>query len=260
MMGTSEMRGVNLRALRELFRICSERDDYDYTISVGFIEIYNEQIRDLLDSDPDKKPEVRQGPNGNFVDPLLEETVSSEAGVLEVINKGHTNRTVAATAMNSESSRSHSLILIRVEGVNKFTKAKSTGKLTLVDLAGSERQKKSEASGQRLTEAAAINKSLSALGNVIAALQAGQSHVPFRNSKLTHLLSDSLGGNAKVLMFLALSPSADNSEETLNSLQFGSRVRNVTLGTATANNDANKGKGKGKGGKGKGKKKLPPTK
>lgn len=127
---------------------------------------------------------------------------------------------VAATAMNAHSSRSHLLLQITVSGVNLVSKVKSKGKLTLVDLAGSERVSKSEAEGKRLTEAAAINKSLSSLGLVFSALATGQKHIPYRNSKLTHVLQDSLGGDSKTCMFINVSPAESNISETQSTLNF----------------------------------------
>jgi len=121
---------------------------------------------------------------------------------------------------------------VQVEGTNRLSGATSRGKLNLVDLAGSERVGKSGATGDRLKEAQAINQSLSSLGDVIASLVSKSSHVPYRNSKLTYLLQDSLGGNSKTLMFVNLSPAADNLGESLCSLNFASRVRNVDLGQA----------------------------
>jgi len=136
------------------------------------------------------------------------------------------------TNMNEHSSRSHSLLSVEVEGENLIAGIKYVGKLHLIDLAGSERLSKSLATGDRLEEAKAINKSLSALGNVIEALQKKSSHIPYRNSKLTYLLSDSLGGHAKTLMFINVSPNNTDAEETNCSLQFATRVRKVELGQA----------------------------
>jgi hypothetical protein len=137
-------------------------------------------------------------------------------------------RHVASTAMNAESSRSHLIFSILVEARNKQTGAASIGKLSLVDLAGSERQSKTHAEGDRLKEAKSINMSLSALGDVISKLAAGDKHVPYRNNKLTQLLQDGLGGNAKTLMFVNISPADYNAEETSTSLQYAQRVKLIT--------------------------------
>ena len=143
--------------------------------------------------------------------------------------------------MNAQSSRSHLMLQLTVTGLNKITGVESTGKLSLVDLAGSERVGKSEATGQRLVEAAAINKSLTNLGLIFAALGAGQKHVPYRNSKLTHILQDSLGGDAKACMFVNLSPAESNLSETRSTLNFGQGISKIELGPIKRN-----AKGKGK--------------
>ena len=130
--------------------------------------------------------------------------------------------------MNASSSRSHLVMTIRLNSTNKITDVETVGKLTLVDLAGSERQSKTGSSGDTLKEAQSINTSLSALGNVISAITAKKKHIPYRDSQLTQLLSDSLGGNAKTLMFVNVSPADYNVAETCSSLQFASRVRKVT--------------------------------
>eukprot|EP00438_Fugacium_kawagutii_P006519 Skav209112 [mRNA] locus=scaffold179:226225:239983:+ [translate_table: standard] len=121
---------------------------------------------------------------------------------------------VAATKMNADSSRSHLIFIVTIESTNKKSKQVSSGKLTLCDLAGSERLKKSEVTGEQMKEAQSINKSLTALGDVIEALTKGAKHVPYRNHRLTQLLSDSLGGNAKTLMFVNCSPASGNLDET----------------------------------------------
>jgi len=136
-------------------------------------------------------------------------------------------RHVTATAMNSESSRSHLIVSIMLDVKDVHTGGVITGKLTLVDLAGSERLKKSEAVGQGVEEAKAINKSLSALGNVVSAINAQSKHIPYRNDLLTQLMSDSLGGNAKVQMFVNLSPADYNASESEMSLTYATRIKAV---------------------------------
>merc|ERR1712048_632045 len=133
---------------------------------------------------------------------------------------GIERRHVTSTAMNAESSRSHLILIITIESTNRKSKEVATGKLTLCDLAGSERLKKSEVAGDAMKEAQSINKSLTALGDVIEALTKHAKHVPYRNHKLTQLLSDSIGGNAKTLMFVNCSPSSDNVEETNSSFSY----------------------------------------
>merc|ERR1712072_670593 len=129
---------------------------------------------------------------------------------------------------NADSSRSHLIVILIVESTNKKSKQVTTGKLTLCDLAGSERLKKSEVTGEQMKEAQSINKSLTALGDVIEALSKNSKHVPYRNHKLTQLLSDSIGGNAKTLMFVNCSPVAGNSDETNSSLSYAARAKQVT--------------------------------
>lgn len=234
MEGTTEDPGINQRALRELFEETASRVDWDFTITVSVIEIYNEMIRDLLGDDTSYKMEVKINPDGGYHIPgLCYVTVQSVADVNECFRIGQQNRATAATNMNEHSSRSHALLCVTVIGFNKTTAAKTTGKLNLVDLAGSERVSKSKADGARLKEAQCINKSLSALGDVIFALRSKQSFIPYRNSKLTYLLQDSLGGDSKTLMITQIAPVRKNEGETICSLNFAQRVRNVELGAAS---------------------------
>ena len=235
MAGTKDNPGMNLRSLTELFRLRAERsDDFDYTLKVSFYEIYNETIRDLLKpSDTDLK--IRQSATGVYVEGLSERPVESQEDVIQAMTEGNANRTVGKTEMNSQSSRSHSILSVSVHGQSHVTGMTYVGKLHLIDLAGSERLSRSQATGERLKEAQAINLSLSSLGNCISALAKKEKHVPYRNSKLTHLLSDSIGGHAKTLMLVNVSPSADDADETSCSLQFASRVRATELGAATKN-------------------------
>ena len=234
MNGNENDRGVNYRALERLFAIQQERSgDYEYEFYVSMKEIYNEQIRDLLDvSKDDSTLKIRQAAGGMYVENLTELPVHSITDVLNALDTGSKNRATNITNMNEHSSRSHSILSVRIVGHNRVGGVTYNGKLHLIDLAGSERISKSGAQGDRLKEAQAINKSLSALGDVIQALQQKQQHIPYRNSKLTYLLQDSLGGHAKTLMFVNLSAAQSNADETLCSLQFASRVRQVELGAA----------------------------
>ena len=149
-----------------------------------------------------------------------------------LIHRGLLNRQTASNNVNEHSSRSHLVIGVKVERENKRTGEKIVGLMQLVDLAGSERVKLTAASGQRLREAQHINKSLSSLGDVIAAMAAGQKHVPYRNSKLTFLLQDSLKENSKVLMFVNVNPVPEYAQESSCSLQFAQRCSSVQLGQA----------------------------
>ncbi|KAM5207879.1 kinesin-like protein KIFC3 isoform 1-T1 [Hipposideros larvatus] len=234
MEGTSENPGINQRALQLLFSEVQEKaSDWEYTITVSVAEIYNEVLRDLLGQEPQEKLEIRLCPDGSgqlYVPGLTEFQVQSVDDINKVFEFGHTNRTTEFTNLNEHSSRSHALLIVTVRGVDCSTGLRTTGKLNLVDLAGSERVGKSGAEGSRLREAQHINKSLSALGDVIAALRSRQGHVPFRNSKLTYLLQDSLSGDSKTLMVVQVSPVEKNTSETLYSLKFAERVRSVELG------------------------------
>ncbi|KAL0370640.1 UNVERIFIED_CONTAM: Kinesin-like protein KIN-14I [Sesamum angustifolium] len=164
--------------------------------------------------------------------------VSSTSDIIDLMNLGQRNRAVGATALNDRSSRSHSCLTVHVQGRDLTSGNILRGCMHLVDLAGSERVDKSEVTGDRLKEAQHINKSLSALGDVISSLAQKSSHVPYRNSKLTQLLQDSLGGQAKTLMFVHISPEPDAIGETISTLKFAERVATVELGAARVNKDS----------------------
>ncbi|XP_029139200.1 kinesin-like protein KIFC3 [Protobothrops mucrosquamatus] len=237
MEGSLDNPGINQRALRLLFsEVQSKAPDWNYSITVSVAEIYNEALRDLLGKEPQEKLEIRLCPDGSgqlYVPGLTEFPVHSVEDINQVFEFGHINRATECTYLNEHSSRSHALLMITVRGTDCSTGIRTTGKLNLVDLAGSERVGRSGAEGSRLREAQYINKSLSALGDVIYALRSRQSHVPFRNSKLTYLLQDSLSGESKTLMMVQVSPVEKNTSETLCSLKFAERVRSVELGPGT---------------------------
>ncbi|XP_019428732.1 PREDICTED: kinesin-like protein KIN-14I isoform X2 [Lupinus angustifolius] len=237
---TENSQGVNYRALSDLFLTADQRKEtFHYDVSVQMIEIYNEQVRDLLVTDgTNKRLEIRSNSNkGLSVPDASLVPVSSAIDVIELMNLGQRNRTVGATAINDRSSRSHTCLTVHVQGRDLTSGTLLRGCMHLVDLAGSERVDKSEATGDRLKEAQHINKSLSALGDVIASLAQRNQHVPYRNSKLTQLLQDSLGGQAKTLMFVHISPEADSIGETISTLKFAERVATVELGAARVNKD-----------------------
>ncbi|TYI19183.1 hypothetical protein ES332_A07G147000v1 [Gossypium tomentosum] len=237
---TEKSQGVNYRALGDLFLLAEQRKDtFCYDVAVQMIEIYNEQVRDLLVTDgSNKRLEIRNSsqtglnvPDANLM------PVSSTSDVIDLMNLGQRNRAVGATALNDRSSRSHSCLTVHVQGRDLTSGTTLRGCMHLVDLAGSERVDKSEVTGDRLKEAQHINKSLSALGDVIASLAQKNPHVPYRNSKLTQLLQDSLGGQAKTLMFVHISPEPDALGETISTLKFAERVATVELGAARVNKD-----------------------
>ncbi|KGN53526.1 kinesin-like protein KIN-14Q isoform X1 [Cucumis sativus] len=239
MEGTEGARGVNYRILEELFRLTKERQKlHRYKVSVSVLEVYNEQIRDLLVSGSQlgnsaKRLEVRQISEGiHHVPGMVEAPVDNMNEVWEVLQTGSNARAVGSTNCNEHSSRSHCIHCVMVKGENLLNGECTSSKLWLVDLAGSERIAKVEVQGERLKETQNINRSLSALGDVISALATKSPHVPFRNSKLTHLLQDSLGGDSKTLMFVQISPNENDLNETLCSLNFASRVRGIELGPA----------------------------
>jgi len=234
--------GVNYRALNDLFHISHNRGDtIKYEISVQMIEIYNEQIRDLLGSSgPEKKLGILNAsqPNGLAVPDATLHPVNSTFDVIQLMRMGLANRAVGSTALNERSSRSHSVVTIHIRGVNLKNGATLRGALHLVDLAGSERVDRSAVTGDRLKEAQHINKSLSALGDVIFSLSQKNAHVPYRNSKLTQVLQSSLGGHAKTLMFVQINPDVSSYSETLSTLKFAERVSGVELGAAKANKES----------------------
>uniref|UniRef100_A0A1S4E1N3 Uncharacterized protein n=1 Tax=Cucumis melo TaxID=3656 RepID=A0A1S4E1N3_CUCME len=233
--------GINYLALNDLFQIQNVRKDgIDYEINVQMVEIYNEQVRDLLVAEStNTKLEIRSctSVSGFSLPDATRHSVKSTDDVLNLMKLGELNRAVSSTAMNNRSSRSHSILTVYVNGKdNSGSTIRSC--LHLVDLAGSERVDKSEVMGDRLKEAQYINKSLSCLGDVIMALAHKNSHIPYRNSKLTLLLQDSLGGHAKTVMFAHVSPEEDSFCETLSTLKFAQSVSTVELGAARLNKES----------------------
>ncbi|KAM6994178.1 kinesin-like protein KIFC3 isoform 2-T2 [Tautogolabrus adspersus] len=235
MEGSVENPGINQRALKQLFNVIEERKDmWSYTITVSSVEIYNEVLRDLLSKDGEKL-DIKINPDGTgqlHVPGLRVIEVKSFQHIKKILAQARRNRITFGTQMNQHSSRSHALLCITVQGTDLASGSKTTGKLNLVDLAGSERVWKSGAEGERLKEAQNINRSLLALGDVIQALRARQTHIPFRNSRLTYLLQDSLGKGSKTVMVVQVSALESNVGETLCSLKFAQRVCKVELGPA----------------------------
>lgn len=224
-----EGRGVIPRIIQQIFAsILTSPSNIEYTVRVSYMEIYMERIRDLLVPHNDNLPVHEEKSRGVYVKGLLEVYVSSVQEVYEVLRRGGQARAVAATNMNQESSRSHSIFVVTVGQKNVETGSAKSGQLFLVDLAGSEKVGKTGASGQTLEEAKKINKSLSALGMVINALTDGKSsHVPYRDSKLTRILQESLGGNSRTTLIINCSPSSYNDAETISTLRFGVRAKAI---------------------------------
>ncbi|GAB5355251.1 hypothetical protein AAMO2058_000189700 [Amorphochlora amoebiformis] len=230
----TENEGIIPRIVEQIFgtietEISKEEPETDFEVQVSYVEIYMEKVKDLLNpKNQNGNLKIRENPkNGIYIQGVTEQWVSNADEVYRVMDIGVGNRAIASTKMNSESSRSHSVFSMKVAQISKRTGSKKVSKVFLVDLAGSEKVRKTEAKGQTLKEATMINRSLSALGNVINALTENKPHIPYRNSKLTRLLSDSLGGNAKTCLILTASPSLYNSEETLNTMRFGKRAKMI---------------------------------
>ncbi|KAF7468575.1 Hypothetical predicted protein [Marmota monax] len=228
--------GIIPRIARDIFNhIYSMDENLEFHIKVSYFEIYLDKIRDLLDVTKTNLSVHEDKNRVPFVKGCTERFVSSPEEILDVIDEGKSNRHVAVTNMNEHSSRSHSIFLINIKQENMETEQKLSGKLYLVDLAGSEKVSKTGAEGAVLDEAKNINKSLSALGNVISALAEGtKSYVPYRDSKMTRILQDSLGGNCRTTMFICCSPSSYNDAETKSTLMFGQRAKTIK-NTASVN-------------------------
>ncbi|NXC43786.1 KIF4 protein, partial [Penelope pileata] len=226
--------GVIPRVIKLLFKEKEQRQDWEFVLKVSYLEIYNEDILDLLCSSRERSSQIsiREDPKeGIKIVGLTERSVACAQDTVSCLEQGNNARTVASTAMNSQSSRSHAIFTICIDQKKKNDKNSSFhSKLHLVDLAGSERQKKTKAEGDRLKEGININRGLLCLGNVISALgdeNKKGGFVPYRDSKLTRLLQDSLGGNSHTLMIACVSPADSNLEETLNTLRYADRARKI---------------------------------
>ena len=241
------MEGVIPRAVKEIFsRISEKSDDYDFSVRVAFIELYKEKLYDLLSTKSKIKEDcivdLREDPTkGVVIANLTEVVVENLRQTMEQLENGSVKRVTAATAMNNTSSRSHAIFTLYIEGTRKSNVVEPVEagqdklnnivtKFHLVDLAGSERAKKTLATGVRYKEGVAINLGLLALGNVISALgddSGPKNHIPYRDSKLTRLLQDSLGGNSHTLMIACVSPADTNVEETVSTLRYADRARKI---------------------------------
>ncbi|KAM6221504.1 kinesin-like protein KIF13B [Rhynchocyon petersi] len=252
MMGTADQPGLIPRLCSGLFERTQkeENEEQSFKVEVSYMEIYNEKVRDLLDPKGSRQTlKVREhNVLGPYVDGLSKLAVTSYKDIESLMSEGNKSRTVAATNMNEESSRSHAVFKITLThtlyDVKSETSGEKVGKLSLIDLAGSERATKTGAAGDRLKEGSNINKSLTTLGLVISALadqSAGKNKnkfVPYRDSVLTWLLKDSLGGNSKTAMVATVSPAADNYDETLSTLRYADRAKNI-VNHAVVNEDPN---------------------
>ncbi|XP_015242871.1 PREDICTED: kinesin-like calmodulin-binding protein isoform X3 [Cyprinodon variegatus] len=234
--------GIMPRSFNAIFNIMQENTSkFDFKVSAYMLELYNDRLQDLFVSQtgeahaqtqphgPTRRVEIKRNRKGVvFAQGAETKEASSAQELYALFQQACANRHISATKMNVESSRSHLIVGIMVESRNLTNGSVNSGKLSLVDLAGSERAAKTGAKDHQLKEANSINKSLSALGDVISALSAELPHVPYRNSKLTQVMQDSLGGNAKTLMIVNISPSEHNLEETITSLIYATRVKAIT--------------------------------
>lgn len=251
MMGTKEEQGIIPRMCDKLFErleTLNEDPNYDYTVEVSYLEIYFERVRDLLNPQNKKPLKVREHRAlGPYVEDLTKLVVTNYKDIKDLIDLGNKSRTTAATRMNETSSRSHAVFTLMLTqrrydpGLNR--KGEKVSKISLVDLAGSERADSTGAEGLRLKEGATINKSLTTLGKVISALEVNtkkksNQHIPYRESVLTWLLKENLGGNSKTAMIAAISPADINYDETLSTLNYANRAKNIVC-KAVVNEDAN---------------------
>ncbi|CAH1116212.1 unnamed protein product [Phaedon cochleariae] len=221
-------KGIIPRAFEQIWAHIDRKTGVEFLVSVRYLEIYMEEIRDLLRSKSTKPHELREtNGQGVTVTNLHSQTCQSAKDMCRAMRAGNAIRTTGRTNMNEHSSRSHAIFQIVIEMAEERSKSVKIGKLSLVDLAGSERQSKTGATGDRFKEATKINKSLSSLGNVIYALAENSSHIPYRDSKLTRLLQDSLGGNSKTIMIANVGPASMNYEETIVTLRYAYRAKSI---------------------------------
>lgn len=230
MEGPEDKPGIMYKFCTDLFKYAEKSDKIDFEIKASYLEIYNNNITDLLSTKTKECKIMEDKIRGIYVTNITQYPVSSLEDIKKIIQTGSKNRTVAETKMNKFSSRSHAILTLYIEQKDKddiegYTLKQS--KIHLIDLAGSERQKDTQTTGERLREGAGINQSLSCLGNVINALVQKKPHIPYRDSKLTRLLQDSIGGTACTLMCSCLSPASINYEESLSTLMFADRAKQI---------------------------------
>lgn len=226
---SDEIKGIIPRIVDTTFeKISLASESIEFTVRAGMMEIYNEKIRDLLDPEKEYLQIHEDKQKGIILEGLTERSIGNDYEAFSIMKEGNSNRATAETNMNAQSSRSHSIFLMTLTMNEPEIFSCKTGKLYLVDLAGSEMISKTGATGQTLEEAKKINQSLTMLGRVINALTDGKStHVPYRDSKLTRILQDSLGGNSKTCLIITASPSMCHSQETLSSCRFGMRAKSI---------------------------------
>uniref|UniRef100_A0A182ISY3 Kinesin-like protein n=1 Tax=Anopheles atroparvus TaxID=41427 RepID=A0A182ISY3_ANOAO len=222
-----EQKGIIPRAFEQVWAHINRAQNMNFLVAVSYLEIYMEELRDLLKPNSTTSLELRERDGGIVVPNLHSVLCKSVEDMMNVMYQGNKNRTVGFTNMNEHSSRSHAIFLIKIEMCEAGSTLVKVGKLNLIDLAGSERQSKTGATADRLKEASKINRALSSLGNVISALAEKSPHIPYRDSKLTRLLQDSLGGNSKTIMIANIGPSEFNYNETLTTLRYAHRAKAI---------------------------------
>ncbi|XP_017887246.1 kinesin-like protein KIF12 isoform X2 [Ceratina calcarata] len=231
----SEEQGLVFRSFVYLFKLLQERQGCNFVLKASFLEIYNEKVIDLLNPGTSRKPLMvrwSKKTRGFFVENLFTVECEELDDLLAVLEEGMRNRSVGAHNMNDHSSRSHSILTVSITSEQQTDSVfiSRQGKINFVDLAGSEMTKKTQSEGKTLEEANNINKSLMVLGYCIASLSDGKrkgGHIPYRDSKLTKLLADSLAGNGVTLMIACVSPARSNASETLNTLRYAARVKKI---------------------------------
>lgn len=221
--------GIIPRMVRHVFSsIANSYENIEFRIKVSLTELYMEKLRDLLDPNKIDLKIRSDKKRGVFIEDITEKYISSPEEVYQLIEVGRNSRAIAKTDMNDRSSRSHMIFILTISQDNTADLSAKTGKLYLVDLAGSEKISKTGAEGKVLDEAKKINTSLTTLGKVINALTDGKStHIPYRESKLTRVLQESLGGNSKTSLIVTCSPHPNNLAETLSSLRFGISAKKI---------------------------------
>ncbi|TGZ73013.1 hypothetical protein CRM22_001753 [Opisthorchis felineus] len=236
MEGPPDKPGVNILSIRELLRIVHQRHKVDFQLTMSILEIYNENVVDLLSpANSCESVEIRHSNQSVSIVGATWVPVKDEVDMHNAISMGQRGRHVAETKLNSSSSRSHLIVSVCVVGTDRISGAVSRGQLTLCDLAGSERIEKSGVtSGERFQEATYINRSLSALAQVFVALRNNQLHIPYRNTKLTQMLQPCLGGDSKTCLIVNVTTDRNSVSETMSTLQFGTNARQVALGPAKA--------------------------
>lgn len=234
MLGGEESPGITYLTMKELFnQIEAMSEDRKFDIGISYLEVYNEQVMNLLTKTGPLR--LREDGNGVVVSGLQLKPIHNADELLSLLALGNQNRTQHPTDANAESSRSHAIFQVHIRMTNKKTGEKRMVKLSMIDLAGSERGSSTKCIGQRFKEGASINKSLLALGNCINKLADGSKHIPYRDSNMTRILKDSLGGNCQTVMIANVSPSSLTYEDTYNTLKYASRAQKIRTSALTKN-------------------------